>query len=73
MTVVTLFSWKEIPMAIAGLVLLLAALAFIAVGVLGLMPAGPAIGIFMLIAAVFALGMAASEGEGLHLRHRRAR
>ena len=60
-------------MAIAGLILLLAALASFAVGLLGVMPAGAAVGTFMLIAAVFALGMAASEGDGLHLRHRRVR
>jgi hypothetical protein len=34
------------------------------------MPAGAAVGIFTLIGAVFALGMAASERE---LRHRRVR
>ena len=60
-------------MAIAGLILLLAALALIAVGLLGFMPAGAAVGTFMLLAAVFALGMAAAEGDGLHLRHRRVR
>jgi len=27
----------------------------------------------MLLAAVFALGMSAAEGDGLHLRHRRVR
>ncbi len=60
-------------MAIAGLILLVAALALFAVGLLGFMPAGAAVGTFMLLAAVFALGMAASEGEGPHLRHRRVR
>ena len=60
-------------MAIAGLILLLAALALFAVGLLGVMPAGAAVGTFMLIAALFALGMAASERDRLHLRHRRAR
>jgi len=60
-------------MAIAGLILLLAALALFAVGLLGVMPAGAAVATFMLIAGVFALGMAASEGDGLHLRHRRVR
>ena len=60
-------------MAIAGLILLLAAAAMFTVGLLGVMPAGAAVGVFMLIAAVFALGMAASEGEGLHLRRRRVR
>jgi hypothetical protein len=60
-------------MAIAGLILLLAAVALFAVGLVGVMPAGAAVGTFMLIAAVFALGMAASEGDGLHLRHRRVR
>ena len=60
-------------MAIAGLILLLGALALSAVGLLGVMPAGAAVGVFMLIAAVFALGMAAAEGDGLHLRHRRVR
>ena len=60
-------------MATAGLILILAALALFAVGLLGVMPAGAAVGTFMLIAAVFALGMAASEGDGLHLRHRRVR
>ena len=60
-------------MAIAGLILLLAALALFAVGLLGVMPAGAAVGTFMLIAAVFALSMAAAEGDGLHLRHRRVR
>ena len=60
-------------MAIAGLILLLAAVALFAVGLLGVMPAGAAVATFMLLAAVFALGMAASEGDGLHLRHRRVR
>ena len=60
-------------MAIAGLILLLAALAMFAVGLLGVMPAGAAVGIFMLLAAVFALGMSAAEGDGLHFRHRRVR
>jgi hypothetical protein len=60
-------------MATAGLFLILAGLALSAVGVLGVMPAGAAVGPFMLIAGVFALGMAASEGDGLHLRHRRVR
>ena len=60
-------------MAIAGLVLILGAVGLFAVGLLGVMPAGAAVGTFMLIAAVFALGMAASEGDGLHLRHRRVR
>jgi hypothetical protein len=60
-------------MAIAGLILGLAALALFAVGLLGVMPAGTAVGTFMLIAAVFALGMAAAEGDGRHLRHRRVR
>jgi len=60
-------------MAIAGLILLLAALALFAVGLLGAMPAGAALGIFVLLAALFALGMAASEGFGLHFRHRRVR
>jgi len=40
---------------------------------LGVNPAGVALGGYMLIAAVFALGMAAAEGNWLHLRHRRAR
>ena len=60
-------------MAFAGLFLLVVALALFAVGLLGVMPAGTAVGTFMLIAAVFALGMAAAEGGGLHLRHRRVR
>jgi hypothetical protein len=60
-------------MAIAGLVLLVAAVALFAVGLVGVMPAGAAVGTFMLIAAVFALAMAAAEREGLHLRHRRVR
>ncbi len=60
-------------MAIAGLILFLAAIAMFAVGLLGVMPAGAAVGIFMLLAAVFALGMSAAEGDGLHLRHRRVR
>jgi len=60
-------------MAITGLILLLVAFAMFAVGLLGIMPAGAALGIFLLIPAVFALGWAASEGEGLHLRHRRVR
>ena len=60
-------------MAIAGLILFLAALVLFAVGLLGVMPAGAAVGIFMLLAAVFALGMSAAEGDGLHLRHRRVR
>jgi hypothetical protein len=59
-------------MAIAGLILLLGAVALFAVGLLGVMPAGAALGIFMLLAAVFALGMAASEGR-LRLTHRRVR
>ena len=60
-------------MAIGGVILLLAALALFTVGLLGVMPAGAAVGSYLLIAAVFALGMAASEGGGLHLRHRRVR
>ena len=60
-------------MATAGLILILAALALFAVGLLGVMPAGAAVGSFVLIAGVFALAMAASEGDGLHLRHRRVR
>ena len=60
-------------MAIAGLILLFVAFALFAVGLLGVMQAGAAVGAFMLIAAVFALGMAAAEGDGLHLRHRRVR
>ena len=60
-------------MAIAGLVLLLVALALFAASLLGGMPAGALLGIYLLLAGVFALGMAASEGEGLHLRHRRVR
>ena len=60
-------------MAIAGLILFLAAIAMFAVGLLGVMPAGAAVGIFMLLAAVFAPGMSAAEGDGLHLRHRRVR
>ena len=60
-------------MAIAGLVLVLTAVALFAADLLGVMPAGVLLGTFMLIAAVFALGMAASEGDGLHLRHRRVR
>ena len=61
-------------MAIAGLILLIAALALFAAGLLGVLPAGPALGSFVLIAAAFALGMAAVEGDRLHLsRHRRVR
>ena len=60
-------------MAIVGLILLLAALAQFASSMLGVNPAGVALGGYMLIAAVFALGMAAAEGNWLHLRHRRAR
>jgi hypothetical protein len=60
-------------MAIAGLVLFVVAVALFAVGLVGVMPAGAAVGTFMLIAAVFALAMAAAEREGLHLRHRRVR
>ena len=60
-------------MATAGLILLITALALFAAGLLGVMPAAPLLGSFMLIAAAFALGMAASEGDRLHLRHRRAR
>jgi len=60
-------------MAIPGLILLLAGVVLFTVGLLGVMPAGAAVGTFMLIAALFALGMAAAEGEGLHLRHRRVR
>jgi triphosphoribosyl-dephospho-CoA synthetase len=59
-------------MAIAGLILLLLAAGMFAVGLLGVMPAGAALGIFLLVPAVFALGMSASEHE-LHLRHRRVR
>jgi hypothetical protein len=57
-------------MAIAGLILLIAAVALFAAGLLGVMPAGPLLGSFMLIAGAFALGMAASESGRLHLRHR---
>jgi hypothetical protein len=60
-------------MAIAGLILLLAAFGLFTVGLLGIMPAGAAVGIFLLIPGVFALGMAATEGEERHLRHRRVR
>jgi hypothetical protein len=60
-------------MAIAGLILLVSALALFAASLLGVMPAGPLLGSFVLIAAVFAIGMAASEGGRLHLRHRRVR
>lgn len=60
-------------MAIAGLIVLVAALALFAVALLGVMPAGAAVGAFLLIAAIFAFGMAAAEADGLHLRHRRAR
>ena len=60
-------------MAIAGLILFIAALALFAAGLLGFMVPGVALGSFMLIAAAFALAMAASEGELLHLRHRRVR
>ena len=60
-------------MAIAGLILLLAAFALFAAGLLGVLPVGGALGIFLLIPAVFALGMAATEGDELHLRHRRLR
>jgi hypothetical protein len=59
-------------MAIVGLVLFLAAVAMFAVGLMGVMPAGTLLGIYMLIAAAIALGMAGAEG-GLHLRHRRVR
>ena len=59
-------------MAFAGLSLLLVALALFATGLLGVNPAGVALGFYLLLAAVFAFGMAASEG-GLHLRHRRVR
>jgi hypothetical protein len=60
-------------MAIAGLILLLAAVGLFAVGLLGVMPAGGALGIFLLLPALFALGMAAAEGGRPHLRHRRVR
>ena len=60
-------------MAIAGLILVLAALALFAADLLGVMPAGVLLGSFMLIAAVFALAMAASASERLSLRHRRVR
>jgi hypothetical protein len=60
-------------MAIAGLILLLAALAMFASSLLGVNPAGSLLGVVMLLAGAFALGMAASDGEGLHLRHRRVR
>jgi len=57
-------------MAIAGLILVLAALALFAADLLGVMPAGVFLGTFMMIAAAFALAMAASEGDRLSLRHR---
>ena len=60
-------------MVITGLILLLAGLALFATGLLGVMPAGTAVGGFLLIAAAFALGTAASEGAERHLRHRRVR
>jgi len=60
-------------MAIAGLVLLLIAVAQFATSILGVNPAGAAVGGYVLLAAVFALGMAVAERGGLHLRHRRAR
>jgi len=58
-------------MAIAGLVLVLTAVALFAADLLGVMPAGVLLGTFMLIAAVFALAMAVSASERLSLRHRR--
>jgi hypothetical protein len=58
-------------MAIAGLILVLAALALFAADLLGVMPAGVILGCFMLIAAAFAMAMAASEAGRLSLRHRR--
>ena len=60
-------------MAIVGLILVLASLALFAANLLGVMPAGVALGSFMLIAAAFAIAMAASEGDRLFLRHRRVR
>ena len=60
-------------MAIAGLVLVLTAVALFAADLLGVMPAGVLLGTFMLIAAVFALAMAVSASERLSLRHRRVR
>ena len=60
-------------MAIVGLILLLAAGAQFATSLLGVNPAGVALGAYMLLAALFALGMAVSESHGLHLRHRRVR
>jgi hypothetical protein len=60
-------------MAIAGLILVLAALALFAAGLLGVMPPGALLGSFMLIAAALALGMAASQGDRLSFRHRRVR
>ena len=60
-------------MGIAGLILVLAAVALFATGLLGVMPAGTAVGTFALLAGLFALGMAASEHGGLHFRHRRVR
>jgi hypothetical protein len=56
-------------MAIAGLILVLAAFALFATALLGVMPAGLLLGGFVLIAGVFALGMAAAEGDRLSLRH----
>ena len=60
-------------MAIAGLILVLAALALFAADLLGVMPAGVILGSFMVIAAAFAIAMAVSEGDRLFLRHRRVR
>ena len=60
-------------MAIAGLILVLAALALFAANLLGVMVPGVALGSFLLIAAAFALAMAASEGGRLSLRRRRVR
>jgi len=60
-------------MAIAGLILVLVALALFAANLLGVLVPGVALGSFMLIAAALALGMAASQGDWLSLRHRRPR
>jgi hypothetical protein len=60
-------------MAIAGLILVLFALALFAANLIGVLVPGAALGSFVLIAGLFALGMAASEGHPLSVRHRRVR
>ena len=59
-------------MSIAGLILVLGALVLFATNLLGVNPAGAALGSYMLIAGIFAFAMAAAMGGRLSLRRRRA-